>query len=178
MRLLLTRSTHKDRYLPWRLNFVLWARFDLTNEERMLVRRFDMERGYLTVEGSGHDLRTAALYAVIPAVLLTYILENMISPDVITYFLLLIVVYVVVTWLFYEQIREAIKMYDILNGRNFKNRSAMLMLRKERQITGYALAFQQMLTLLREQEAETVIELGAEEHAPALRLVTDTYAPA
>src|SRR3954470_8970302 len=63
MRLLLRRSVQEHKLLRWRTEFVLWARFELTDEERMLVRKYDMEKGYLTIEGSWRDLRRAGLYA-------------------------------------------------------------------------------------------------------------------
>ena len=44
-------------------------------------------------------------------------------------------------------------------------------------ITGYAAAFIHLLELLKKGEGTDVVEIG-EEHEGALRLVTDTYAPA
>jgi hypothetical protein len=180
MRLLLKRHTAPNRFYRWRLDFIVWAQFELTAEEKAIARRFDMEKGYLTVEGSGSDLRRAFLFAIVPAAVANAIIIAMFGLTAFLALLALLLCYAGITWLIYEQIREAIKMNDIFDGRYFKNRSAMLMLRRERRIIGYALAFQKLLELLREQaeKLETVIELGEEEHAPALRLVTDTYAPA
>ena len=79
--------------------------------------------------------------------------------------------------LIYEQIRMAIRISDMLDGREFKHKSLTLMARRERQMVGYALVFLNFLEKLKEWEGTEVITLG-EEHEPALRLVTDTYAAA
>ena len=173
MRLLLRRSVQEHKLLRWRTEFVLWARFELTDEERILVRKYDMEKGYLTIEGSWRDFRRALLYAFLPALIITFILGSGFAR----YFLVLFVSYAIITWVIYEQIREANKILDIINGREFKHRSAILMMRRERRITGYAASFIHLLELLRKGEGTDVIEIG-EEHEDALRLVTDTYAPA
>src|SRR3954464_1138307 len=110
------------------------ASFELTDEERMLVRKYDMEKGYLTIEGSWRDFRRALLYAFLPALIIAYIL----GAGFARYFFVLFVSYAIITWVIFEQIRDAIKIGDILNGREFKHRSAILMIRRERRITGYA----------------------------------------
>jgi hypothetical protein len=49
MRLLLRRRVQENKLLRWRTEFVLWARFELNDEERALVRKYDMEKGYLRI---------------------------------------------------------------------------------------------------------------------------------
>src|SRR4051812_26079040 len=173
MRLLLRRSVQEHKLLRWRTEFILWVRFELTDEERILVRKYAMENGYLTIEGSWRDFRRALLYAFLPALIIAYIL----GAGFAQYFLVLFGSYAIITWIIYEQIRDAIKIGDIVNGREFKHRSAILMMRRERRITGYAAAFIHLLELLKKGEGTDVVEIG-EEHEGALRLVTDTYAPA
>jgi hypothetical protein len=177
MRLLLKRSTQPNRLLPWRTDFVLWARFELTNDERIIIRRFNMEKGYLTIEGSWRDFKNACLFAFFPALLVTFLLVNMINLFFFGLLLALVGSYVLITWLLYEHLREAISMNDIINGRNFKNHSAIFLVRRERRIVGYAVGFKSLLEMLRSAEDTNIIDLG-EEHESALRVVTDTYAPA
>jgi hypothetical protein len=173
MRLLLRRRVQENKLLGKRIEFVLWARFELSDEERALVRKYDMERGYLTIEGSWRDFRRASLYAVLPALVLSYLF----GAGFALYFLVLFGSYAIIAWIIYEQIREAIKMIDIINGRDFKSRSAILMIRRERRMIGYAAAFIHLLEMLKKGEGTDIVEIG-EEHEGALRLVTDTYAPA
>jgi hypothetical protein len=78
------------------------------------------------------------------------------------------------TWIIYEQLRIAIRIQDMLDGREFKNKSLVLMARRERQIIGYAHAFVQLLEKLQNWEGTDIIEIG-EDTEPALRLVTDAY---
>jgi hypothetical protein len=87
---------------------------------------------------------------------------------------LFVTVFSIATFLIYEQLRVAIRIDDMLDGREFKNRSLVLMARRERQMIGYAHAFVQFLEKLQEWEGTETIEIG-EETEPALRLVTDTY---
>ncbi len=44
-------------------------------------------------------------------------------------------------------------------------------------MVGYAVAFTKLLEAMRTWEGTEIIQIGPE-HEPALRLVTDTYAPA
>jgi hypothetical protein len=175
MRLLLKRSVRENPLLLKRIEYVLWAQFELTEAESSLVRRYDLDRSYLTIEGSWHEIRRSSLYAILPAFILTVLISNALS-----FFLFipaLLISFVGITWLIYEQLRETIKVVDIISGRNFKNKSAMLHMRRERQIIGYVLAFKNMLGMMQNWSGTDVIELG-DEHEGALRLVTDIHAPA
>jgi len=80
-------------------------------------------------------------------------------------------------WLIFEQLRLAIRISDMLNGREFKRKSFVLMARRERAMIGYRYAFIQLLEKMKNWEGTEVIQIG-EEHEGALRLVTDVYASA
>ena len=80
-------------------------------------------------------------------------------------------------WLIFEQLRLAIKVADLLNGREFKDKSLVLMARRERAMIGYGYCFVQLLEKMKDWEGTEVIQIG-EEHEGALRLVTDVYASA
>jgi hypothetical protein len=176
MRLLLKRGVRENKLLLNRIEYVLWAQFELTDAERDLVRNYELDRSYLTIEGSWHEIRRASLYAIVPTLLLNALVVSALS------FLLFLCVFLLsfigITWLIYEQIRETIKVVDIINGRTFKNKNAMLQIRRERQMVGYALAFKNLLITMQNWSGkDDVIELG-DEHEGALRLVTDIHAPA
>jgi hypothetical protein len=175
MRLLLRRSVRENRLLLNRKEYHLWARFELTEQERDLIRRYDIDEGYLTIEGSREEMRRAMRFAILP----TIVAMTFLGPQF-SFFIsipLWFIVFGGITWLIYEQIREAIKVQDILNGRDFKNRSVMFHIRRERRLLGYAVAFKTMLEKLEMWAGTEVVELG-DEHELALRMVTDTYAPA
>ena len=82
----------------------------------------------------------------------------------------------VCAFLIFEQLRLAIRISDMLNGREFKHRSLVLMARRERAVIGYGYAFINLLEKMKNWEGTEVIQIG-EEHEGALRLVTDVYAP-
>jgi hypothetical protein len=176
MRLLFKRGVRENKLLLNPTEYVLWAQFELSDAERDLVRSYNIDRSYLTIEGSWHEIRRASLYAIVPTLLFNAIFDQAIS--FLLFFPMFLISFIGITWLIYEQIRETIKVVDIINGRTFKNKSAMLQMRRERQIVGYALAFKNMLVTMQHWSGrDDVIDLG-EEHEGALRLVTDIHAPA
>ena len=52
------------------IRFMLWARFEISDEERALVRRYDVESGYITIEGSRRDFYRAAIIAFFVALVI------------------------------------------------------------------------------------------------------------
>jgi hypothetical protein len=163
----------------------------VSDEERALIRRYQVESGYITIEGSRRDFYRAAGFSFCIALVITIFVagfsayiqsfalpgRQMPSLPGWAVFLIFLGSFLFATWVIYEQLRLAIRISDMLNGREFKHKSLALMARRERQVIGYGVAFLQFLEKLQDWEGTEVITLG-EEHVPALRLVTDTYAPA
>jgi len=172
------------------IRFMLWARFEISDEERALVRRYSVESGYITIEGSRRDFYRAVIIAFFVSLIIPVFLasinvyaqmnafQGVQTPGIPGWVIVLLFfgIFAIVTWAIYEQLRFAIKISDMLDGREFKHKSLALMARRERQVIGYGVAFLQFLEKLQDWEGTEVITLG-EEHVPALRLVTDTYAP-
>jgi hypothetical protein len=173
--------------------FALWAKFDLAPEEQHLIRHYGVSNCYLTIEASRRDLWRAAvisffialvvvgtLSAALPSLPTTQVQtqRGMVQQYIVipwwVWALLFAFVFGIVTWVIYEQLRLAIRVQDMLDGREFKNKSLVLMARRERQMIGYAYAFVQLLEKLQNWEGTDIIEIG-EETEPALRLVTDAY---
>jgi hypothetical protein len=172
--------------------FALWAKFEVTEEEKELLYRHHTLGGYITIEASRRDLWRAAVISFFIAFVLVGGLSaafpslpapvqtprGMVQQHIfIPWYVWMgffAFVFGTATYLIYEQLRLAIRISDMLNGREFKNKSLVLMARRERQMVGYAHAFFQFLEKLQEWEGTDVIEIG-EETEPALRLVTDAY---
>jgi hypothetical protein len=173
--------------------FALWAKFDLAPEEQRLIRHYGVSNCYLTIEASRRDLWRAAvisffialigvggLSAALPSLPTTLVQtqRGMVQQYIIipwwVWMLFFAFVFGIATWIIYEQLRLAIRIQDMLDGREFKNKSLVLMARRERQMIGYAHAFVQLLEKLQNWEGTDIIEIG-EETEPALRLVTDAY---
>ena len=188
MRVLLRRHI---RQTSSSVRFVLWAKFEVSAEELALIDRYRTRSGYITIEGTRRDFQRAAIIAFFVALVIPVFLAfinayaQMYGPRgegtpgihgwviVLSFF----AIFAIVTWAIYEQLRLAIRIQDMLDGREFKHKSLALQARRERQVIGYPVAFLQFLEKLQDWEGTEVITLS-EEHEPALRLVTDTYAPA
>jgi hypothetical protein len=158
-----------------RVKFALWVKFDVNEEERALINKYSVSSGYITIEQTRRDFYRALMIGFVAAAILTGIYVS--AAGVAGAIGGFIIAFVLITWLVYEQLRLAIRISDMLNGREFKHKSLTLMARRERQMVGYAVVFRQFLEKLEGWEGTEVINLG-EEHEPALRLVTDTYAAA
>ena len=158
------------------IKYVLWVKFSVSPEERRLITQHNLESTYLTIEQSRRDFYRSVIFSFFPAALVAGMTMNDIPIGI--SMLLFLGIWGGATWLLYEQLREAIKVSDVLEGRKFKHRSFVLFVRRQRRMLGYAVAFSHLLKELEDWEGEEVITLG-EEHESALRLVTDTpYAPA
>jgi hypothetical protein len=174
--------------------FALWAKFEVADEDLRLIRHYQVSNCYLTIEASRRDLWRAGVISFIIAFIVVSILSTVISsvPLMVdtprgrvqqqvlipwwVWALIMAFVFSFATWLIYEQLRLAIRIEDLLNGREFKDKSLVLMARRERQMVGYAHAFVALLDKLKEWEGTDIIEIGQDDdHDRALRLITDTY---
>jgi hypothetical protein len=176
MQLLFKRSLRPSRINPTRLLFVLWVKFDLDEDEQRLIRKYNAADAYVTIEQSRRDLYRAMIFAFFIAAILGSLIMGVTKGGLIIGAFYFCGMFIAATWIIYEQLREAIKISDLLTGRSFKNRSLALLVRRERRMVGYAAAFIHFLEALRTWEGTEVIQIGPE-HEPALRLVTNTYAP-
>ena len=174
MQLLLRRRIVHTGLRP---KFSLWAKFDVTAEEKALVIKYKASNGYITIEASRRDMWRGAVMGFIVAAVLVPLLQAVARPipigDIGVIFLVL---WGIVGWVIYEQLRLAIKIQDMLDGREFKHKSLVLMARRERAIIGYGYCFIVLLEKMKNWEGTETIQIG-QEHEGALRLVTDIYAP-
>jgi hypothetical protein len=196
MQLLLRRRIDSSGLSP---RFCLWAKFDINHhEEWPLVEKYMVSQGYITIEATSRDAWRGAglgfLAAVVIAFVISQIVEQLsyvqvgnnvfrtglgnmvLNMPFMVPFIGFVFLWGLAGWLIFEQLRLAIKVSDLLGGREFKHRSLVLMARRERTMIGYAYCFKQLLEKMKDWEGAEVIEIG-EEHEGALRLVTDVYAP-
>jgi hypothetical protein len=177
MQLLFKRSLKTGAVNVNSMRFVLWVKFDIDADESRLIHKYRAEDAYLTIEQSRRDFYRAMIISFFVAAFLGSIITSITNIGMLGSLLYFICIFVASTWLIYEQLREAIRISDLLTGRNFKSRSLALLMRRERRMVGYAVAFTKLLEAMRTWEGTEIIQIGPE-HEPALRLVTDTYAPA
>jgi len=177
MQLLLRRRiVHRGLYPK----FALWAKFDVNTEEERLIMAYNARGGYITIEASRRDMWRGAVLGFLAACILVPIILSVVRIntrfDVLSLSALFVAVWGLCGWLIYEQLRFAIRLSDMLNGREFKHKSLVLMARRERAMIGYGYAFIQLLEKMQNWEGTETIQIG-QEHEGALRLVTDVYAP-
>jgi hypothetical protein len=177
MQLLFRRSLKTGGINVNRPRFVLWVKFDIDEDEARLIRKYNASDAYLTIEQSRRDFFRAMIFSFFIAAILASIISGATNMGMLGSGLYFLGLFAAATWIIYEQLREAIKISDLLTGRNFKSRSLALLVRRERRMVGYAVAFTNLLAAMRTWEGTEVITIGPE-HEPALRLVTDIYAPA
>ena len=177
MQVLFRRSLKTGGIHVHRPKFVLWVRFVIDADEERLIHKYKAEDAYITIEQTRRDFSRALIISFFVAALLASILTGITHMGLLGQLLYFVGIFAASTWIIYEQLWEAIRITDLLARRSFKNRSLALLVRRERRMIGYAVAFTKLLEAMRTWEGTEIIQIGPE-HEPALRLVTDIYAPA
>src|SRR3954451_15544866 len=114
--------------------FKINARMTLDGDEVSLLTKYSLRQVTLTPGNSARDRRKSAWYAA-PVVLLLglwlYYATPLSMPATI---LVAILVFLLLWFSIYQQIREAVRVGDLLDGRDFKARSLIQLLYKEHMI--------------------------------------------
>ncbi len=148
--------------------FKLWAKFDLTSEETALIEKYQVQ-GYVLSEGNfRRDFLKALLWTIPIALILIPItiplMGSFVGPRLAPFLFLLIL------WLLYNQIREQIKISDMLNGRFFSCRSVIRLAAKEQMITNYAVIFIRFLEAMKTWGGQEIIEFDPQ-NLPMVHLI-------
>ena len=166
MQLLIQRGQGKTILL--RLpNFKLWAKFELTPEEAALINKYQVH-DHILVEGIPGQLRKAMIISGV----LGFFVYGLFAPqagfgDAI---LILFSVFAVGSFVIYHNIREQIRVRDILNGRFFACKSVVSLMAKEQNIAEMANAFRHLLEAMKNWGGREIIELEPYKE-PVLRLI-------
>jgi hypothetical protein len=145
MQLLLSRK--QSPHWMGGVQFSLWARFELTREEDDLIKKYQVRNAIITLGNMRRDIRLAALYAL-PIFLLVYIIFSRTFSFAGLLFTA-ILLYGIGAWVIYNQIREQIKIMDILEGRWFTCRSVLMLLEKEEMLLDTAVRFRRFLEYMK-----------------------------
>jgi hypothetical protein len=161
MQLLLEHSQHGGV-------FRLWAKYELMEAENNLVERYGIKR-FILVEGDvrrdrERALKLAGALAVV-AFLIGFALNG--PPAGVA---LALVTFVIGAIAIYNNIRETLKVEDIISGRTFSCRSIVTLLEKKRQIGEMGERFARFLELLKNWGGREVIEM-APDRPPMARFV-------
>jgi hypothetical protein len=115
-------------------SFKINARLVLEGDEQSLIDKYSLKTVTLTPGNPPRDRRKALLFAAPLAVIVgmwvyNFTVLSMPAAILVAFFAFLALWYVI-----YEQIREAVSISDLLDGRDFKARSMVQLLVKEQRI--------------------------------------------
>jgi hypothetical protein len=144
MQLLLSRK--QSPHWMGGVQFKLWARFELTEEEDALIKKYQVRNAIISLGNTRRDIRTAALYAL-PVPFLVYLIFSGIYGFGGIFITLLL--YGIAVWVIYNQIRERITINDIIEGRDFACRSVLTLLEKEEMLLDMAVRFRRFLEYMK-----------------------------
>jgi hypothetical protein len=167
MELLFRRGQSDD---SWRRpKFDLWAKFEITPVEEDLILKYRVRNAILSEGDMRRDLFRALRYAALAtaAVVLFAMITGMFPSVVLG---LGILAYPVSTFIIYHQIREEIRVSDILDGRPFACRSVVTLMEKEETVKRMAVAFRHLLEALKNWGGSEIVEITPE-RPPTLKLV-------
>lgn len=155
MQLLLKRSQSPGRFR--RPVFKLWAYFKLTDEERRLIDRYRADAAILWEGDFYRDLIWSLRIAVVPAVLIA--LLAFATGGFVQAVVVLIIAYAAAARLVYQQIREEVRVGDLISGRYFSCRSIVALTEKEDTITRMAVVFRRFLEAMKNWGGEEIIAI-------------------
>ncbi len=161
MQLLLRRS-QKEGALG--IKFDLWAKFEVTEEEQELLSKYRVHHAILSEGDPPHDLKRAAKYAA-GLGLLVYLLAFIFLAR--GALLLGVLAFAAATYFIYQQMREEIRVSDILDGRTFACRSVVTLMQKEATVSEMAVVFRRFLEAMKTWGGAEVMTC-APELAPGL----------
>jgi hypothetical protein len=167
MQLLLKRSQKAG--VGGRIKFDLWAKFELTAEEQALIDKYQVRNAILDEGNTRRDLIRAFKYAIGVGILALILLDGVgvsLSPG------LMVLGFAALTYAIYQQIREQIRVSDILTGRTFTCRSVLTLMEKERTITQMAVVFRQFLEAMKTWGGAEVINIEPA-LAPTVRVIEE-----
>jgi hypothetical protein len=165
MQLLLKRSQKED--VLKRIKFDLWAKFELTAEEQALIDKYQVSNAILDEGSTRRDVMRALKYAAglgLLALLLMGVMRVSLGPG------LMVLGFAALTYAIYQQIREQIRVSDILTGRTFVCRSVVTLMGKERTLTEMAVVFRRFLEAMKTWGGAEIIDIEPE-RPPTVRVV-------
>lgn len=148
-------------------NFKINARMVVDSEETGLVDKYKLHNVTITPGDVVRDLKKSVGISIIITLMLFF--GSGMSPG------LAFIVFVIGCFLIYHQIREEVRVSDLLTGRDFKARSFLDLLQKEHRIRKMSAIFANVVGQARSWDEPEVIEL---EPQPLFTLVEGERAPA
>jgi hypothetical protein len=141
-------------------SFSIVARLIVDDEQEKLLTRYQLRDTILTEGDRQRDLKRAAWYTFPPGVLISLAMASS-NLDIIAFVVGLIVT-AGACYFVYEQLREEVRVSDLLTGREFRARSFIGLLNKEHAIRRMAAIFEKVLIQARTWHEPEIIDLAPE----------------
>jgi hypothetical protein len=148
MQLVMRRARNEKAF--W-YNFKINARMVVDQEETDLLYKYKLHDVVLTRGNMGRDLKTATLIAGVLTLILYLVLR---LPPIAA-----LLFFAVACYLSYHQIREEVRVNDLLTGRDFNARSFLDLLQKEYMIRKTSDIFANVVAQARTWDEPEVIDL-------------------
>jgi hypothetical protein len=125
MQLLLHPSTTPR--LTGNFRYRLWVKFEVTPEERSLIIKYAVQRTILWRGRVIRDFARAVLWGTIPALIISGFLDSHLERGAWPGLIIVIplIVWNFIVWVIYHQIREEVRVADVLAGRFFSSPSVI-----------------------------------------------------
>jgi hypothetical protein len=166
---------HKQHTTPnGRVHFELWVKYELSEDEEHLVRRYGANQAILYLGNFRRDVARAILIGVPAGLVAASVLTALLPLPLGVVFLLLLLGMAGGTGLVYQHIREQVTVSDVLLGRSFTCKSVLTLAQKERLLTRMSVLFRDLIEKMKTwgEVSITVIEPGK---LPVLQLVDTDY---
>lgn len=152
--------------------FHLWARFELTEEEQALIEKYRF-RHFLLIEGNFYrDFMRSVRWALLIA--FVALVASSLAVPLGPVFIISGICFLIATVVIYLQIKEEIRIYELLDGRIFFCRSLVKLALKERLITVLAVIFRHYLEAMKTWGGREIVDIEADA-LPTLRLLEPPY---
>ena len=156
-----SQSAATFRLVPLRVGggvmFTLWAKTELSQEEQHLVQQYNFENALLVlddpIEAIKKAFRSALVFSVPIWVLLFFLFDWYVTTT------LTLIALIVITVLYYNELREHIYVRDLLNGRKFRCYSIIELVKKEAYLRHICAYLRQVLEAARHWDGRESIEI-------------------
>jgi hypothetical protein len=161
---LVMRRSRLERGL-WN-KFKINARMVVSDEETGLLDKYKLHNVTITPGDVARDTKKSAALALLSTLVLYF---GGLPPGAV------VLVFIIAWALIYHQLREEVRVSDLVTGRDFKARSFLDLLIKEQKIRKMSAIFESVLDQARTWDEPEVVELAPE---PLYRLLEGERAPA
>jgi hypothetical protein len=140
-------------------NFHINARMVVEREENSILAKYLLYDTIITEGNIWRDIRRAVMISFVIAFIVTALIYKRNDIGLFPLIFLFFTILLALSYVTYHQIREEVRVNDLLTGRDFKARSLIGLLSKEHNIRKMAAVFAKVVEQARTWEEPEVIDL-------------------